>query len=96
MKQLSIIANGIKEIEYIRSFKNLKLFFPKMIKEILGARVNFYPYYEVPPIIQIEPTNYCNLHCLCCSTPRSSDQIFARNSSVALRGATNSRSVSPL
>jgi len=39
----------------------------KIKKKILSVP-NFY---EVPPTIQIEPTNYCNFSCICCSASKS-------------------------
>ena len=32
----------------------------------------FERFYEVPPVLQIEPANYCNVDCICCPSSRSS------------------------
>lgn len=68
---LNIIGTkGFEALKSNRSFKDLKMFFLKFIKIILKTPINPYPYYELPPVLHIEPTNYCNLTCLCCPTQR--------------------------
>lgn len=59
-------------LKSIRSYNDLKLFFQKIIHQIARGKSHLYNYYEVPPILQIEPTNYCNCNCICCSTSRTS------------------------
>jgi len=48
---------------FLSSFKWLR----KVKKKIISVP----PFHVVPPTIQVEPTNYCNLSCICCSAPRS-------------------------
>jgi len=62
----------LQELKSIKSFNDLKKFFQKIIKQTVRNSLNKYYNYKIPPIIQIEPTNYCNLNCLCCSVSRSS------------------------
>ena len=43
------------------------------LKWMKGIKKNILPsalYHEVPPTVQVEPTNFCNLGCICCSAPK--------------------------
>lgn len=62
----------LEELKFLRSFENLKHFYQKisyMLPHVIGT---FDRFKEVPPSIQIEPTNYCNANCICCSVSKSS------------------------
>ena len=68
---MNLIKYGLKELKFIKSFHDLKIFIRKIVSSIpyiLGTseRDN-----KVPPKLQIEPTNRCNVKCICCSTHRS-------------------------
>lgn len=60
------------EMKFIRSFDDLMIFVDKfryLAPRVTGSLVK---YKKAPPSLQIEPTNHCNLNCICCSTSRSS------------------------
>ncbi|MCK4799188.1 MAG: radical SAM protein, partial [Spirochaetes bacterium] len=58
---------GLEEIKFIKSFSDLKIF----LQKISFARPRILRHYirdtKVPPSLQLEPTNKCNLSCICCS-----------------------------
>lgn len=65
------------EISLTRKFKRLKPFiylkniFFELIYLLITRNETIYKNFK-PPLIQIEPTNYCNLNCICCPISRSS------------------------
>jgi len=61
------ISNAMKEIRSVKSFTGLKNLNQKLLFLILRARGDFVKGTTVPPTLQIEPTNNCNLRCICCS-----------------------------
>ncbi|GBC63770.1 hypothetical protein DENIS_4768 [Desulfonema ishimotonii] len=67
------IRYGVDEIKFLKSFDDLKLFYdqklPFLIPRLTGNPVRNT---DVPPSLQLEPTNYCNLRCISCSGSRSS------------------------
>lgn len=52
--------------------EELGIIYRKIKKLLLQDKIDTYRYDKVPPIIQIEPTNYCNLECICCPVPQMS------------------------
>jgi radical SAM protein with 4Fe4S-binding SPASM domain len=52
--------------------EELGIIYEKIKKLLLQDKIDIYRYYKVPPIIQIEPTTYCNLNCICCPVPQMS------------------------
>jgi len=60
-----------EELKFVRSFDDLKAFYRKMMffmPRMIGTLGRFE---KVPPDLEIEPTNYCNLNCICCPASRS-------------------------
>ncbi len=59
---------GFEEIKFIRSFGDLITFLKKI--GLLAERWNNFQTinYPTPPSLQIEPTNFCNARCICCSS----------------------------
>lgn len=69
--RLKNISRGLKELISIRSFYDFKTYTRKLILFILNISRFDSPFSEVPSTLQIEPTNYCNLQCICCASSRS-------------------------
>jgi radical SAM protein with 4Fe4S-binding SPASM domain len=68
----SSLRYALEELRFLRSLKDARILFEKaayLAPRKLGAldRVA-----RVPPSLQIEPTNYCNVNCICCPASRSS------------------------
>jgi len=68
----SVIDTCIKPLLFINSYNDFKIFFQQ---QVISLRIKtgtyaFYP--KVPPKLHIEPTNFCNIKCICCSSRRSS------------------------
>ncbi len=61
------ISHAVKEIRSVRSLNGLKNLNRKLLFLMFRARGDFVRGTEVPPSLQIEPTNNCNLRCICCS-----------------------------
>jgi len=62
------IQYGLEEMKFISSLEEMKQFY--IYKwPFLKSRLtrNFIRMSEAPLSLQIEPTNYCNLNCICCS-----------------------------
>lgn len=62
---------GLHEIKFLRSFNDVKLFYNQkltffLIRLIGSTGTNV----KAPPSLQIEPTNFCNINCICCPTDR--------------------------
>ncbi|MCA1766344.1 MAG: radical SAM protein, partial [Desulfobulbaceae bacterium] len=66
------IRRGLKEVKFVRSFRDLEIFYTQKLPFFL-SRLFGDPSREIgiPLSIQIEPTNYCNLSCVFCSTGKS-------------------------
>jgi radical SAM protein with 4Fe4S-binding SPASM domain len=63
---------AMEELKFLRSFYDLKVFLQNMaylMPRVIGTIDRFE---RVPPSLQIEPTNHCNVSCICCPTARSS------------------------
>jgi len=68
----SFVETCIKPLFFIKSFNDLILFLKEQFISfrILTGLYTFYP--KTPPILYIEPTNHCNINCICCSSAKSS------------------------
>jgi len=73
VRTMKFIRYGWEEIKFIKSFQDIEIFFnqklPFLIHRIIG------PYFSgsrVPPTLQLEPTNHCNINCLCCPNDKMS------------------------
>lgn len=67
----SSLRYGLEELRFLRSFKDARILVDKvayLVPRTTGALGLFA---KVPPSLQIEPTNYCNVNCACCPTSRS-------------------------
>ncbi len=64
----SWIRFGLEEIKFLKSFKDLRIFYEQKLP-FLVPRVarNGLREARVPLSLQLEPTNHCNLDCICCS-----------------------------
>jgi len=62
---------GLEELKFLRSIKDLKIYYQKIAYLLARSSEIPFQHSKVPPSIQIEPTNYCNVNCICCSAPRS-------------------------
>jgi radical SAM protein with 4Fe4S-binding SPASM domain len=61
----------LEELKFVRSFEDFRILyqdFAYLLPRTIGLLDT---HSAVPPSLQIEPTNYCNLDCLCCPVPRS-------------------------
>ena len=63
----SWIHFGLEEIKFLRSFNDLKILYkqklPFLMPRLAGCVVRDT---KVPLSLQLEPTNHCNLDCICC------------------------------
>lgn len=68
----SLIDVCIKPLLFIKSYNDLKIFLQEQVilLRIITGTYSFYP--KVPPKLHIEPTNYCNIKCISCSSSKSS------------------------
>lgn len=60
------IRSGLEELKFLKSPNDLKILCQKLayfMPRVIGTLDKFT---EVPPSLQIEPTNHCNLNCICC------------------------------
>jgi radical SAM protein with 4Fe4S-binding SPASM domain len=67
-----VIRYAVEELKFLRSFSDLRNLLGKIkivLPRVIGGVNRFY---KVPPILQIEPTNYCNADCICCPSSRNS------------------------
>jgi MoaA/NifB/PqqE/SkfB family radical SAM enzyme len=71
---ITLVRNGLGEIKFVKSWQDLKILYDKFAYFLPRAVGSYEKVGGVPPSIQIEPTNYCNARCICCSTSRSSRQ----------------------
>lgn len=63
---------GLKELKFVKSRKDLRILFAKaayLLPRAIGAS---HRYTRVPYCLQVEPTNHCNVDCICCSRLASS------------------------
>ncbi len=68
-----LIRSGVEEARFIRSFSDAKIFFNQKLPFIMSRVTKYYAWgSKVPPTLQLEPTNYCNLRCICCPVDRMS------------------------
>jgi len=79
MNRIGIVIRELESLKSIKSIKDLKMFFKVNISKIFFVGGIFYGGLKAPPIIQIEPVNYCNLNCICCSVPRNSREKGCMN-----------------
>ena len=61
----------VKEAKFLRSFKDAKNLYHKITYAWPKFYGRSYKHRRVPPSLQLEPTNYCDLDCTCCSSSRS-------------------------
>jgi radical SAM protein with 4Fe4S-binding SPASM domain len=61
------VMHAVKEIRSLRSFSDVKNLNRKLIFLLGRLKGDFTKGTKVPPVLQIEPTNKCNLSCICCS-----------------------------
>lgn len=62
---------GCEEAKLVKSVKDVGILYNKFVYLIQRTRGGSQTIRDIPPGIQIEPTNYCNARCICCSTERS-------------------------
>jgi radical SAM protein with 4Fe4S-binding SPASM domain len=70
----SYLRYALKELKFLRSFDDLRAFAQKatyLMPRVIGTLNHFE---RVPPTLHIEPTNHCNVNCICCPSSRSSRQ----------------------
>lgn len=64
----SALRFGLEELKLIRSISDMKIFYQKMVSFTPRLTGMYDVNNPVPPSLQIEPTNWCNAHCLSCPT----------------------------
>jgi len=65
----SRLKYAVEEIKFIKSAGDARIFLKKaafLLPRLMGR----FPDRRVPPSIQVEPTNFCNARCICCSNER--------------------------
>lgn len=68
---LSLLKYAMAEIKFLKSFKDLNIFFNQKLPFFLPRfKENIIRETEVPPSLQLEPTNHCNLSCISCPRDR--------------------------
>lgn len=67
------IRYGLEELKFLKSFEDFGLLRGKVAYKLpaLGAGLPSHPAPLVPPSVQIEPTNVCNLRCITCPGART-------------------------
>lgn len=67
------IRDGLQELKFLRSVNDLRILYEK-IAYLLFRKVGMSQRFDgrAPYSLQIEPTNYCNVNCICCPSLRSS------------------------
>jgi radical SAM protein with 4Fe4S-binding SPASM domain len=68
----SSLRYAIEELRFLRSFKDARILLDKAAYLMPRKTGTLELFTNAPPILQIEPTNYCNVNCICCPTARSS------------------------
>lgn len=65
------IEYGLKELKFIKSYEDIKILnnqkLPFLFPRLLGVNYRDLP---IPPSLQMEPTNICNLNCISCPRDR--------------------------
>jgi len=61
------LQRGLQALKFVKSFKDLKIFYQKLTYIFPQISGTHYKHTNVPPSLQIEPTNHCNLNCICCA-----------------------------
>jgi radical SAM protein with 4Fe4S-binding SPASM domain len=61
------LRHAVKEIRSIKSLRDLGYLNQKFLFLLNRSRGDFIKGTAVPPVLQMEPTNNCNLSCTCCS-----------------------------
>lgn len=67
----SPIIYALEEMKFLRSLADLRVFIQNIAYLLPRTIGRLDEFRDVPPSLQIEPTNFCNVHCTCCSTARS-------------------------
>lgn len=68
----SPLLYAVEELKFIKSFRDLDTLSHK-IRFVLSRKAgSLYGMSKAPLSLQLEPTNWCNVNCICCSAPRSS------------------------
>lgn len=63
---------GLKELKFVKSPQDLRILFAKAAYLLPRAIGTSHRYTRVPYCLQVEPTNHCNVDCICCSRSASS------------------------
>lgn len=65
------VKYSLEELRFIKSFKDIRIFFDYKLPYI-RSKLFKKPLFDLnfPITLQIEPTNLCNLNCICCSRNR--------------------------
>lgn len=74
MKSLIYLRKGFKALISLRSVEEFIALNQKIKRTLSGEAQKFSHYLDVPQTLSIEPTNYCNLACISCSS-----QIISRD-----------------
>jgi len=70
----SYIRYALEELKIVRSFADLKALYQKATYFMPRVAFTRDRFRKVPPSLQIEPTNYCNVNCITCPSSRCSRQ----------------------
>lgn len=62
---------GLEELKLIRSLKDVRILLEKFGYLLPRLLSYSFVHSDVPPSLQLEPTNICNASCICCSTRNS-------------------------
>jgi radical SAM protein with 4Fe4S-binding SPASM domain len=77
---LKSIKCGVNELKFIQNFDDLKLCIDHKLPFLLSRLVYRFKKRRIYPLsLQIEPTNACNLDCICCGRSRMSRSIGFMN-----------------
>ena len=68
----SVLRYALEELKFLRSPSDLRNFGQNVAYLMPRAIGRLDRSTGAPPSLQIEPTNYCNVQCICCPTSRSS------------------------
>ena len=64
----TLIRHGLSEVRLVSSPKDFGILYNKFLFLLHRTSGSHAAIGSIPPGIQIEPTNYCNALCICCST----------------------------
>jgi pyruvate-formate lyase-activating enzyme len=70
MSKLGWIKFGFEEMKFLKSFKDFEILYDKKLPFLIPRLTSSRMADAVPPSLQLEPTNYCNLNCICCPRER--------------------------